>query len=120
MDLLNDPILQSLPRLNANGGTDPMAHLKYYGPDSAMIWLAFEVQQERGDCRFWGIRIDPNQSHWIYFTLRELEDIRGPEGERVRRDETFTPRPLSQLMELRDDIILVPDRETGDDVHRHR
>jgi hypothetical protein len=120
MQLLNAQILQSLPRLNANGGEDPMVHLKYYGPDSAMIWFACEGQPERGGCRFWGIRIDPNESHWTYFTLRELEDIRGPEGERVRRDETFAPRPLSQLMELRDYITRVPDRETGDVLSLHR
>jgi hypothetical protein len=120
MEPLNEHILHSLPRLNANGGTDPTAHLKYYGPDSAMIWFAFEGQQEHGECRFWGIRVDPNESHWVYFTLRELEELQGPEGERVRRDETFTPRPLSTLMELRDYITVVPDRETGDDVNLPR
>jgi hypothetical protein len=120
MELLNAQILQSLPRLNANGGKDPMVHLKYYGPDSAMIWFACEGQPEHGGCRFWGIRVDPTESHWTYFTLCELADIRGPEGERVRRDETFAPRPLSQLKELLDYITRVPDRETGDDLSLHR
>lgn len=100
MTLMDAEIFRSLPKFGENSGDDPVVHLKYYGPDSAMTWFVTEGQVENGEYRFWGIIVGPDTKNFGYFTLRELQNTQGPDGDYVARDEAFIPRPMSQIVEL--------------------
>ena len=72
---------------------DPKAIAKYFTPDSNWTWYATEFD---GKDTFFGL-VDGSEWELGYFSLAELESVRGPFGLGVERDLWFEPTPISEL-----------------------
>ena len=98
MHLLTNAIRRKLPPLYANEeqGTDSLAIVKFFTPDSSWTWYASEFD---GDDLFFGLAVgfEPELG---YFRLSELHSIRGKLGLPVERDRFFKPTPLRELLEM--------------------
>ena len=58
----------------------------------------FDTDKEKVDFLFFGLVIG-HEIELGYFSLAELEEVRGPLGLPIERDEWFQPKILGQLME---------------------
>jgi len=100
MKLLTKALESQLPRLYANDGrgNEAMVIVKFFTPDSNWTWYATEYDPiERV---FFGL-VDGLDMELGYFSLDELESLRGPLGLPIERDIYFTSVPLSSLMNQR-------------------
>jgi hypothetical protein len=95
MKLLTKAIEKSLPAIYAQSKTeDPIVYVKFFTPWTSWTWYATEYNPE--DKLFFGL-VDGLESELGYFSLEELQDIKGPCGLKVERDRYFKPVPLSQV-----------------------
>ena len=69
-----------------------MVQAKLFTPDSNWSWYIIEVDR-KGDLCF-GL-VDGHYPELGYFSLKELESVRGPWGLPVERDIGFEPTRLS-------------------------
>ena len=98
MKLLTQDVKTKLPPL---GSTDRLPHdqvtvqAKFFTPDSSWSWYATEFD---GDDTLFGLVIG-FEIEMGYFSLSEMESVRGPWGLPIERDLWFKPMPLSQLPE---------------------
>ena len=95
--LLTAEIRKQLPKLYANEaiGLDALARVKFFTPDSCFTWYASEFD---GEDLFFGLVI----GHYVelgYFSLAELQAVRGPLGLPVERALNFRPASLGTLRE---------------------
>ena len=94
MQLLTQEIIAALPKLYAcEKEEDPMVQCKFFTPDSSWTWYAVEYD---GVDTFFGL-VDGFEQELGYFSLSELQSIRGTLGLPVERDLFFTPCRLSEL-----------------------
>ena len=93
--LLPEKIAKKLPPLYATEGQgrNALAQVKFFTPDSSWTWYAAEFD---GEDIFFGFVIGLERE-FGYFSLSELESVRGPLGLLVERDLYFKPTPLSKL-----------------------
>lgn len=93
--LMTDEIRQQLPKLYSNEklGLDALAPVKYFTPDSRWTWYASEFD---GDDLFFGLVIG-YEIELGYFSLSELQEVRGSLGLRVERDLYYEPKTLNEL-----------------------
>lgn len=93
MKLMTKEIAKRLPALMANDaqGEDAIAHVKWFTPDSSWTWYVSEYDPE--SCRCFGL-VCGLETEYGYFTLSEIESLRGPLGLPVERDLYWDPRPL--------------------------
>jgi hypothetical protein len=70
---------------------DPIMMVKFFTPDAGWTWYASEYD---GEDIFFGF-VDGLDQELGYFSLAELQEIRGPFGLPVERDIHFAPTPLS-------------------------
>jgi hypothetical protein len=100
MKLITKEILRKLPALNATEHIpegDKVAVVKFFTPWSNWTWYGVEGHvQEDGEIMFFG-RVEGHETELGYFSLRELESIRGPFGLKIERDMHFEPRALGSL-----------------------
>lgn len=93
-DLLPEKIRGELPPLGATEGeSDPMAVVKFFTPDGQWTWFALEFD---GEDTFFGL-VKGFEHEMGYFSLTELQEIRGQLGLPVERDLYFEPTRLSEL-----------------------
>ena len=97
MELLPKDIRDQLPELYANEeiGLAAQALVKFFTPDSNWTWYASEFD---GEDVFFGLVI----GHAVelgYFSLSELESVRGPLNLPIERDLHFEPKSLEELRE---------------------
>ncbi|MBL8152777.1 MAG: DUF2958 domain-containing protein [Anaerolineae bacterium] len=97
MDLLPDELRAVLPRLYANEevGMEAIAPLKFFTPDANWTWYPTEFD---GEDTFFGL-VSGYEVELGYFTLSELEEVRGGLGLPIERDLYFTPTTLKALQE---------------------
>ena len=94
MKLLTKELRQKLPPLySCERCTDPMVHAKFFSPDTNWTWYALEFD---GADLFFGYVVGLD-CELGYFSLEELESVRGPLGLAVERDLYFKPRLLSEV-----------------------
>ena len=93
--LLTEEIRKQLPKLYANEeiGCDALARVKFFTPDSCFTWYVSEFD---GEDLFFGLVIG-HYAELGYFSLAELQTIRGPLGLPVERDLHFNPTSLESL-----------------------
>lgn len=92
--LLPDEIAASIPRLYATEKEeDPLVRVKFFTPDSSWTWFVTEYDPEQRLC--FGLVIG-FQTELGYFSLEEMETVRGPNGLPIERDLHFKPCPLSR------------------------
>ena len=94
MKLLTEEIRRRLPALYATEKEkDPVIQVKFFTPWSNWTWYATEFD---GEDSFFGL-VEGFDTEWGYFSLSEIDAIRGPGGLRIERDLYFKPRPVSEL-----------------------
>lgn len=119
MKLLTKELLRRIPPLySAENEQDPLVVCKFFMPDGAFTWYVIEGStREKEGCGF-GVNCnhqplseyDPQRDDILflgyvtglepelgYFTLSELQEIRGTLGLPVERDRYFKPCRLSQV-----------------------
>lgn len=94
MNLLTDEIRQRLPKLyDTQEQKDPILQVKFFTPWTSWTWYATEFD---GQDVCFGL-VEGLETEWGYFSLHELEAIRGPGGLRIERDLYFDPTPASDI-----------------------
>jgi len=95
--LMADDIREQLPEIGVNEeqGLDALAPVKYFTPDSSWTWYASEFD---GEDLFFGLVIG-FEVELGYFSLRELQEVRGPLGLPIERDLYYEPRSLRDLLD---------------------
>lgn len=94
--LLTDELRQALPGLYATENValaDKVAVVKYFTPDSSWTWYAVEFD---GSDLFFGL-VYGLEREFGYFSLKEMEEARGPLGLPIERDLHFTATRLVEL-----------------------
>ena len=96
MKLINKEIRNILPKLydQDNKNLNAIAYVKFFTPDSNWIWYATEFD---GEDTFFGL-VDGFEKELGYFSLSELESVKGPLGLKIERDLYFKPTTLEELM----------------------
>jgi len=101
MKLMTKELEQIFPSIYSNEEKDPKDVLiiaKFFCPWSNWTWYATEYDPETG--RFFGfVRGDFDELG--YFSLQELESVRGPWGLGIERDLFFGVHTLAEAMEKR-------------------
>jgi hypothetical protein len=94
MKLMTKELRKKIPPLYSQEKVkDPIVHAKYFTPDSYWTWYVLEF--DRKDT-FFGY-VDGDYQEMGYYSLSELEKIRGPLGLKVERDLYWEPKPLSEV-----------------------
>jgi hypothetical protein len=94
MRLMTDELRKKIPPLYSQENVkDPIVYAKYFTPDSCWTWYVLEFD---GEDTFFGY-VDGLSSELGYFSLSELEKVRGPLGLPVERDLYWEPKPLSKV-----------------------
>ena len=94
--LLNEELLSAIPDLyTQENATDPICHVKLFTPDSNWTWYIIEHSKDDGDTCFG--YVEGLEHELGYFTLSELESIKGKLGLSIERDTSFTPALLSKV-----------------------
>lgn len=94
MKLLTKELRKQLPQLYATEKEeDKLLICKFFTPDANWTWFAAEFDQED---TFFGLVIG-FEREWGYFSLSELEQVRGPLGLPIERDLYFQPTRASAL-----------------------
>jgi len=92
--LLDQASRDRLPSLySTESEVKQLAQVKFFTPWTDWTWYAVEFD---GEDLFYGL-VDGLEVEYGYFSLRELESLRGPAGLRVERDEHFEPRPVRDI-----------------------
>ena len=96
MQLLTKEIIKKLPAmLETEGqGEKAIAQVKFFTPDSNWTWYGVEYDAEQR--LFYGL-VDGFDRELGYFSLDELESVKGPMGLKIERDRFFDPTPLMNL-----------------------
>ena len=81
MKLINEEIKAKLPKLfeQDGKGLNAIAYVKFFTPDSSWTWYATEFD---GEDTFFGLA-DGFCKELGYFSLSELENVRGPLGLKI-------------------------------------
>ena len=92
--LLPDEIAETLPKLySTEEEKDPIARVKFFTPDSSWTWYVTEYDPRERLCFGLVIGLDHEKG---YFSLDELESVKGPLGLAIERDLHWQPKPVSQ------------------------
>ena len=119
MKLLTKELLGQIPPLNdQDTNPDPMVVCKFFMPDGNWTWYVIEGSTRERDGCGWGVNCnhkalteyDPGRDDVLFFglvdgleretgffTLSELQAIRGALGLPIERDRYFTPCTLSEI-----------------------
>jgi len=72
------------------------AWVKFFTPDANWTWYATEAQPEGEDFIFFGL-VDGAEKELGYFSLSELQGVRGPMGLPIERDAYWCPKTLREI-----------------------
>lgn len=95
MKLLTQQIRKKLPPLYSQDGKGGKAvvYLKLFCPDSNWTFFATEFD---GKDTFFGL-VHGFEKEFGYFSLKELESVKGPMGLPIERDLYFKPKTLEEI-----------------------
>lgn len=94
MNLLTDELRETIPALySQENEKDPTIVAKFFTPDSSFTWYVLEFD---GEDLFFGY-VEGLYPELGYFSISELESVRGPLGLPVERDEWYVPAKLSSV-----------------------
>lgn len=92
--LLPDDLASTIPALGSTDNEeDSIARVKFFTPDSSWTWFMteYDPDQKLG----FGL-VNGHERELGYFSLEEMESVKGPFGLPIERDLHWTPKPLSQ------------------------
>ena len=96
-----DDLKKQIPPLYSQEQTkDPTVYMKLFTPWSSWSWYITEGEDRDGDFLMFGYVIG-QEREWGYISLNELSSITGPYGLKIERDIHFTPKPKSQVSDIR-------------------
>ena len=97
-NLLNKESRDMLPELydGEELGLNALAQVKFFTPDSNWTWYASEFD---GEDIFFGL-VSGLEVELGYFSLKEMQEVRGPLGLPIERDLYYEPKTLKDLMEM--------------------
>ena len=96
-----DEVRNALPPLYAQEKEkDPTVYVKFFCPWGAWTLYVTEGGQQGDDFIFFGYVIN-QEREWGYSSLNELSSVTGPFGLKIERDIYFSPKPKSQVSEIR-------------------
>jgi hypothetical protein len=111
VELLDDETREKLPKLYSNEtqGLDALAQVKYFTPDGGFTWYAsegspvdedgyYDTDKGKVDFVFFGL-VAGLEVELGYFSLSQLESVRGGLGLPVERDRFYEPKSLRALKE---------------------
>ena len=76
---------------------DPVAVAHFFNPCGAGDWWATEFDPETREFFGYVSIFGDHCDEWGYFSLDELESVKGPFGVGIERDLHWTPRPISEV-----------------------
>ncbi len=79
---------------------DPLCQIKLFTPDANWTWYVIEIDDANDLCFGYVVGLENELG---YFTISELEGVRGALGLPVERDLSFTPTLLSEVQRLHHD-----------------
>lgn len=96
MELLTQELIEQIPPLyeQEGKGENALAYVKLFTPDSNFTWFITEYDADEKIC--FGL-IDGFEKELGYFSLNDLEQIKGSMGLKVERDISFQPTKLKDL-----------------------
>ena len=96
MKLLTKELLRTLPRLGTTEaqGEQALVVVKFFDPTGSWTWYATEFDPEAR--QFFGL-VDGFEVELGYFSLDDLETVRGRLGLGIERDLNWTPKPLAEV-----------------------
>jgi hypothetical protein len=98
MPLLTAELRARLPALYAQEKNDRQTvFCKFFCPWSDWTWFATEGELRGDDFIFFGYVIGFHEE-WGYFSLSELESVRGPGGLTIERDLYFRSGPFPEVI----------------------
>ena len=99
MELISEELLNKIPDLyETERSINPICYIKLFTPDSIFTWYIIEISKEdKHTC--YGL-VKGFESEIGYFSLKELETIKGNLGLRVERDISFSPTALGIIKKL--------------------
>ena len=103
MKLLTKELEQRFPKLNATENKKPEdieIIAKFFDPCSSWSWYATEGNREGDDFIFFGF-VRGFENELGNFSLRELEEVKGPLGLGIERDLHFGKHTLAECMKER-------------------
>ena len=93
-NLLPDEVASQIPPLyKTQNDKDPLAMLKWFTPDAGWTWFVVEYSPDERLC--FGLVIG-HEREFGYFSLDEIESVRGPLSLPIERDLYFESKPVSQ------------------------
>lgn len=98
MKLLTKQLLKEFPPLYSQDGKKPeevKIIAKFFHPVGSWTWYAAEFDPVEG--RFFGL-VRGFESELGYFSLEELESVRGPMGLGIERDRFFGNHTLAEAL----------------------
>lgn len=101
MKLLTQEIKKQLPKLYATEKiptAEKVCRVKFFNPVGSWTWYAVEFD---GKDQFFGL-VDGFELEWGYFSLRELQSIKGPLGLGIERDLYFGTPKMKDIAALKD------------------
>jgi len=95
MKLLTEELRAQLPPLYSQDGLGgkAIAYAKFFTPSAQWTWYVLEWDRED---TFFGL-VDGQEKELGYFSLRELESVRGPLGLPIERDIHWRPKTLAEI-----------------------
>ena len=96
MKLLTKELLKQFPKLNETDGTpleEKKVITKFFTPDGSWTWYAVEFD---GEDLFFGL-VDGFEKEWGYFSLKELQSVRGKLGLPIERDLYFGQTKIKDI-----------------------
>lgn len=99
MKLLTKELLERFNKVGRQEEVkDPLVITKFFNPTGAGTWFATEYDpQSKNFFGYVSIFGDWNDE-WGYFSLTELESLRGPFGLGIERDIYFKESKISEIM----------------------
>lgn len=108
MKLLTSELLKQLPPLYATEDQkDPSVICKFFDPCGSWTWFVTEFDPKKR--LFFGL-VHGFEDELGYFSLDDLEAIKGPLGLGIERDCAFHPTPLSVIREQIQNTRIAYDR----------
>ena len=96
MDLMTKALEAEFRKIGTQENVrDPIVVCKFFYPAGAGTWYAISYDPEKRE--FFGF-VDLLEAEWGYFSLDELEEVKGPLGLGIERDLHWEPVPISQVM----------------------
>ena len=94
--LLTNEQLKSIPNLyETENQEEKICYVKLFLPNSNWTWYIIEIDKQDNNTCF-GF-VDGLEQELGYFTIKELENLRGQFGLKVELDSSFTPTKLSKI-----------------------